>query len=101
MHCGGSDMLFLRQFSKTEMFVLNSQHWHRRTHVYSICTAKNKVDVAIDGLLLHCLSNDPLMKLNEVTCNIGPIINSSLSYCAAINLIPRDTPKGKCFILLL
>jgi len=54
MHCGGSDMLFLRQFSKTEMFVLKSQHWHRRTHVYSICTAKNKVDVvAIDGLLLQ------------------------------------------------
>jgi len=47
-------MLFLRQFSKTEMFVLKSQHWHRRTHVYSICTAKNKVDVvAIDGLLLQ------------------------------------------------
>ncbi len=41
--------------------------------VLSICTAilqKLKVGVAIDNLLLLCLANDPVIKLNEVTCNI-------------------------------
>lgn len=43
-------------------------------HVLSICTVilqKLKVGVAIDNLLLLCLANDPVMKLNEVTCNIA------------------------------
>lgn len=51
MHCGGSDMLFLRQFSKAEMFVIKSQNWHRLTHTCTVyALQKQKADVAIDDL---------------------------------------------------